>query len=43
MKKKDKKLVLNKETIALLERDQLGIVAGGWWSDTNSCYCPIIV
>ncbi len=42
MKKKDKKLALNKETIATLEKDQLGIVAGGWWTD-SSCYCPITV
>lgn len=43
MKKKDKKLVLSKETIAALEKNQLvraiGALSTGLCSD-SSCHCP---
>lgn len=43
MKKKDKKLVLSKETIAALEGNQLIRAIGGLSTGActeSSCYCP---
>lgn len=45
MKKKDKKLMLNKETIAALEKGELVVVIGGVSTGActeSSCYCPIM-
>jgi hypothetical protein len=39
-KKSEKKLVLNRESLRELSKEETGKVVGGWWTDTcDTCGC----